>query len=79
MDTIEVYFETDQTKCLDPKEAPKTKSTKKYVRVNIKDTLLKALQHDNYIVPQYPVFKIISKENDDFKDAFLAQIWFVSR
>lgn len=74
MDTIEVYFETDQTKCLDQKEAPKTKSTKKHVRVNIKDTLLKVLQHDNYIVPQYPVFKIISKENDDFKEAFLAQI-----
>lgn len=51
MDTIEVYFEVDQTKCLDEKEAPKTKSTKKYVRVNIKDTLLKSLQHDNYIVP----------------------------
>jgi hypothetical protein len=74
MDTIEVYFEADQTKCLDSKETPKHKSTKKYIRVNLKDTLLSALTHENHIVPQYPVFKIISKENEDFKEMFLGQI-----
>jgi hypothetical protein len=74
MDTIEVYFEADATKPLDNKDAAGKKSTKKYIRCNMKDTLLQALAHPNHIVPQYPVFKIISKENDDFKDAFLAQI-----
>lgn len=47
------------------------KSTKKYVKVELKQTLLQALAHPNHIVPQYPVFKIISRENEDFKDAFL--------
>lgn len=74
MDTIEVYFEADMTKCLDKKEAPKVKSNKKYIRCNLNDPILKVLQHANYIVPQFPVFKIISRENDDFKDAFLGEI-----
>ncbi len=74
MDTIEVYFEADMTKCLDKKEAPENKSSKKYIRVDLNATLLSVLKHDNYIVPQFPVFKIISKENDDFKDAFLDEI-----
>ena len=74
MDTIEVYFEADQVKCLDSKEAPVRKSTKKYIQVKMKDTLLEALKMDNHIIPQYPVFKIISKENDDFRDMFLGQI-----
>ncbi len=74
MDTIEVYFEADMTKCLDKKEAPENKSNKKYIRVDLNATLLSVLKHDNYIVPQFPVFKIISKENDDFKDAFLDEI-----
>jgi hypothetical protein len=72
MDTIEIYFEADSTKPLDPKDKAKYKSTKKYVKVNMKETLLDALEHPNHIVPQYPVFKVISKENDDFKDMFLA-------
>lgn len=74
MDTIEVYFEADMTKCLDKKEAPKVKSNKKYIKCNLNDPILKVLQHANYIVPQFPVFKIISRENDDFKDAFLGEI-----
>lgn len=74
MDTIEVYFEADMTKCLDKKETPENKSNKKYIKCNLNDTLLEILQHPNYIVPQFPVFKIISRENDDFKDAFLAEI-----
>lgn len=40
MQTIEVYYEADQTKCLDPRETPKKKSTKKYIRCNLNDTLL---------------------------------------
>lgn len=74
MDTIEVYFEADQTKPLDPKEVAKHKSTKKYIKLNMKDTLLKALVHENHIVPQYPALKVISKENDDFRDMFLDEI-----
>ena len=74
MDTIEVYFEADMTKLLDKKEAPENKSTKKYIRVNLNDKLLSILQHPNYAVPQFPVFKIISRENDDFKEAFLSEI-----
>ena len=74
MDTIEVYFEADMTKCLDKKEQPKNKSTKKYIKVGLNSTLLSVLQHQNYIVPQFPVFKIISRENDDFRDSFLGEI-----
>ena len=74
MDTIEVYFEADATKCLDKKEEPKNKSTKKYIKCGLNSTLLSILQHDNFIVPQYPVLKIISKENDDFRDTFLGEI-----
>lgn len=74
MDTIEVYFEADMTKCIDKKEAPKQKSNKKYIKCDLNATLLSILQHPNYIVPQFPVFKILSKENDDFRDAFLSEI-----
>jgi hypothetical protein len=74
MDTIEVYFEADCTKCLDKKEAPEIKSNKKYVKVGINSTLLDILRHPNFIVPQFPVLKIISKEHDDFRDSFLNEI-----
>jgi len=40
MDTIEVYFEADQTKPLDPKDAAKRKSNKKYIKVGLQQTLL---------------------------------------
>ena len=71
MDTIEVYFEADMTKPLDPKEAPVSKSNKKYIRCDLSSTILDVLKHPNNIVPQYPVLKIISKENEDFKEIFL--------
>ena len=74
MDTIEVYFEADMTKLLDPREAPKRKSTQKYVKCGINQTLLSILQHENYVVPQYPIISIISKEDEDFKEYFLGQI-----
>lgn len=73
MDTIEVYFEADQTKLLDPKEAPKNKHNKKYIKCELNATILDLLKHPNHIVPQYPVLKIISKENEDFKEMFLNQ------
>lgn len=41
----------------------------------MKDTLLKIMQHENHIVPQFPALKIISKESDDFRDMFLDEIW----
>lgn len=74
MDTIEVYFEADCTKCLDKKEEPKNKSNKKFIKVGINATLLDVLQHENFIVPQFPVLRIISKESEDFKEAFLNEI-----
>jgi hypothetical protein len=40
MDTIEVYFEAEQTKLLDPSEAPKNKSTKKYIKCGMMQSLL---------------------------------------
>ena len=73
MKTIEVYFEADQTKCLDHKDYPKEKSKKKYVKLDLNQTLLSALQHPNHIVPQYPVLKVISSESD-FKESFLNEI-----
>ena len=50
MDTIEVYFEADSTKPLDKKDQGK-KSTKKYIKCDLKQTLLQVLQHENHIVP----------------------------
>ena len=73
MDTIEVYFEADSTKPLDKKDQGR-KSTKKYIKCDLKQTLLQVLQHENHIVPQYPVLKVISKANDDCKEAFLSLI-----
>ena len=74
MDTIEVYFEAEMTKLLDKRDMPKQKSGKKYIKVDLNSTLLSVLQHPNYAVPQFPVFKIISRENDDFRDMFLGEI-----
>ena len=73
MQSIEVYFEADQTKALDRKDYPKKKSTKKYIKLDLKQTLLEALVHPNHIIPHYPVLKIISSDSD-FKDAFLNEI-----
>ena len=63
----------DQTQCLDPKETPKNKSTKKYVKCKLNETLLEVISHPNYIVPQYPILKIISSDSD-FKESFLNEI-----
>ena len=50
MQTIEVYFEADQTKPYDPKDIKK-KSNKKYVKIDLNKTILEALQHENHIMP----------------------------
>ena len=73
MQTIECYFEADQTSCLDPKDTPKEKSKKKYIPLNLNMTLIEALTQANHIVPQYPVIKVISSDSD-YKDSFLAEI-----
>jgi Cns1/TTC4 Wheel domain len=73
MDTIEVYFEADQTSPLDPRDKSKDKSTKKYVRCTLDQTLLQVLQHKFHIVPQYPVLKVICKHGP-FKESFLNEI-----
>jgi hypothetical protein len=67
-----VYFEADQTEPLDPKDIKK-KSTKKYVKIALNQTLLEALQHENHIVPQYPILKVVSTDSD-FREAFLNEI-----
>ena len=74
MQSIEVYFEADQTKPISRLDKPEKKSTVKYIKLDLKQTLLEALQHTNHIIPHYPVFKLISNESD-FKDAFLNEIW----
>ena len=73
MQTIEVYYEADQTKCLDPREAPKKKSTKKYIKCNLKDTIMDIVCQANYIVPLYPILKIVSTDSD-FRESFLNEI-----
>ena len=74
MQTIEVYIELDQTKPLDGRyDLPEKKATKKYQKVALNETLIKILQNSNYIIPQYPILKIISNESD-FKDSFLKEI-----
>ena len=73
IDSIEVYFEADQTTPLDPKDKAKDKSTKKYVKCSFEQTLLEVLQHKFHIVPQYPVLKVICK-GTEFRKAFLKEI-----
>jgi len=41
----------------------------------MRDSLLECLVHENHIIPQFPAIHIISKENDDFRDTFLDEIW----
>ena len=67
-----MYFEADQTEPLDPKDIKK-KSTKKYIKIALNQTLLEALQHENHIVPQYPILKVVSTDSD-FREAFLNEI-----
>ena len=71
MQTIEVYFEADQTKPLDIIDSKRKKSTKKHVKLDLNKTLLQAIQMEFHIIPQYPVLKVICCDND-FKDSFLA-------
>lgn len=73
MQTIEVYFEADQTKPLDLKDTPRKKSTTKHIKLDLKMTLLEALALPNHIIPMYPVLKVICKDND-FKESFMKQI-----
>ena len=70
--TVEVYFEADQTPPLDPKDRS-PKSNKKYVRLNLGMTILEALAQDNHYIPMYPVLKVVSTDSD-FRDSFLKQI-----
>ena len=69
MQTIEVYFEADQTKPLDLKDVKK-KSTVKHIKLDLKMTLLEALALPNHILPMYPVLKVICKDND-FRESFM--------
>ena len=51
MDTIEVYFEAEQTKPFDPKDLAVKKSSVKYIKCNLNSTLLEVIQHANHFVP----------------------------
>jgi hypothetical protein len=73
LDNIEVYFEADVTTPLDPKDNPKDKSTKKYIKCSLESSLLEVLQHKNHIVPQYPVIKVICKKGP-YRESFLNEI-----
>jgi hypothetical protein len=72
MQTIEVYYEADQTKPMDMKDA-KAKSKVKHIKLDLKMTLIEALAMPNHIIPMYPVLKVICSDND-FRDSFLKQI-----
>ena len=74
MQTIEVYYEADQTKPFDMKDTPKQKSKVKHIKLDLKTTLIEALAMPNHIIPMYPVLKVICSDND-FKESFLKQIW----
>lgn len=73
MQTIEVYFEADQTEPYDPKDAPKEKSKKKYVKCELNQTLIDVLGHPNHMMAQYPILKIVSTDTD-FRESFLSEI-----
>lgn len=73
INTIEVYFEADQTKPLDPKDAKGKKSTKKYIKLELNMTLMECLAQEFHYIPQYPVLKVVSTDSD-FRESFLKQI-----
>jgi len=41
--------------------------------VDLKQTLLEVLTMPNHIIPQYPVLKVVSTDNE-FREAFLKEI-----
>lgn len=51
LDTIEVYFEGNCTTPLDPKDKSKDSCNKKYIKCDLKDTILDVLRHPFNIVP----------------------------
>ena len=73
MQTIEAYFEADQVEPYDPKDRPKEKSKKKYIKCELNKTLIEFLAHENHIMAQYPIVKIVSTDTD-FRESFLSEI-----
>eukprot|EP01132_Coremiostelium_polycephalum_P005169 gene5169-6434_t len=65
LDRIEVYFETNWTKPVDP--SIKLKSEKRWIRVKHTTEIIKVLQHKEYIIPSIPIFYIISRGTKYYK------------
>ena len=60
MDTIEVYFETNMTKPLDP--GVKVVETKqKFKKCELNSKLIDVLRDELYIIPQFPAFYVVAK------------------
>ncbi len=70
LDNIEIYFETNITKPLDPSiKTVKTKARVKKCDLNAK--LIDVLKDELYVIPQFPVFIVVAK-GTPFYSNFLA-------
>lgn len=63
IDAVDVFYETNITEPLDSEE--KIVEGDKYVKVDLDSTLLPILQDEKHVVPQYPIFIVVTR---DFKD-----------
>ena len=57
---VELFYETNMSETIDGSKPPKP--ARKYVHVDLDSTLEAVLKQPNCIVPQYPVFLIVSKD-----------------
>ena len=65
IDNIEIYYETNISELIDER-IPIVKTSKKYEKIELSDTLESIITRGTCIVPQYPVFNIIAKDCPDF-------------
>ena len=60
MDTIEVFFEANMTKPLDPK-VKLAETKQKYKKCDLNSKLIDILHDEHFIIPQFPVFLVVAK------------------
>lgn len=65
IDNIDVFYETNITEPLDPKQSV-VDTDDKYKKVKLDSDLLSVLQESTLIVPQYPIFIVIAKDSYEY-------------
>ena len=65
IDNVDVFYETNITEPLDSKQVV-VDTDDKYKKVDMDSDLLSVLQESTLIVPQYPIFILISKDSPEY-------------